>query len=268
MKILRKQMIFLLAMSLLLPCPPMMRGQTPTPGAKPGSPPVIDESVPPAFDKYMLGPDSLPHPSVPAGKTFKFDLTNSRIFPNTSRTITVYVPAAYSSDKPACVYVGLDGLGYNVSTVFDNLIAQHAMPVTIAIGLAPGSVNSTSPPDNPRFDRSFEFDSLNGRLARFLIQEVIPEVEQRRTPDGAVIKLSNNPDDRAIGGGSTGGIGAFTVAWERPDAFRRLFISIGTFVGMRGGEGYYVQVRKTEPKPLRIFMQDGAHDEWGGGPES
>jgi enterochelin esterase-like enzyme len=267
MKTLRKQMISLMAMGLLLPCPPMMGGQTPTPGAKPGPPPVIDESVPPPFDKYTLGPDSLPHSSVPTGKTFKFDLTKSRTFPNTSRTITVYVPAAYSSDKPACVYVGLDGLGYNMSTVFDNLIAQHAMPVTIAIGLAPGSVNSTSPPDNPRFDRSFEFDSLNDRLARFLIEEVIPEVEQRRTPDGAIIKLSPNPDDRAIGGGSTGGIGAFTVAWERPDAFRRVFISIGTFVGMRGGEGYYVRVRKTEPKPLRIFMQDGVHDEWGGGPE-
>ena len=87
------------------------------------------------------------------------------------------------------------------------------------------------------------------------------------TPDGKPIVLSRNPDDRAIGGASTGGIGAFTVAWQRPDAFRRVFTAIGTFVGMRGGERYYVLVRKTEPKPLRVFMQDGVHDEWGGGPE-
>ena len=135
-----------------------------------------------------------------------------------------------------------------------------------ASAFLPASVASASPPDNPRFDRSLEFDSLNDRLARFLLEEVLPEVERRPTPDGHSIKLSTNPNDRAIGGGSTGAIAAFTVAWERPDAFRRVFSAIGTYVGMRGGEQYYVLVRKTEPKPLRIFMQDGVHDEWPGGP--
>jgi enterochelin esterase-like enzyme len=231
------------------------------------SAPTIEETVPPQSDNYALGPDSQPHPSVAAGKTFTFELTNSRIYPGTARTITVYIPAAYQGDKPACVYVGLDGLGFNAPTVFDNLIAQHAMPITIGIGVAPGVVASASPPDNPRFDRSFEFDSLNGRLARFLLEEVIPEVEHHRAPDGRAISLSTDPNDRAIGGGSTGAIAAFTVAWERPDAFRRVFSAIGTYVGMRGGEQYYVLVRKTEPKPLRIFMQDGVHDEWPGGPE-
>lgn len=233
----------------------------------PQSPPVIDESVPPPFNGYPLGPDSQPHASVPAGRTFQFDLKNSRIFPGTVRTITVYVPAEYKADKPACLYVGLDGLGFNVPTVFDNLIAQHAMPVTIAVGLSPGTVDSARPPENPRFDRSFEFDSLSDRLARFLQEEVLPAVEQHRTGGGLPILISDNPNDRAIGGGSTGGIGAFTVAWERPDSFRRVFTAIGTFVGMRGGERYYVLVRKTEPKPIRIFMQDGVHDEWPGGPE-
>jgi enterochelin esterase-like enzyme len=229
--------------------------------------PVIDESVPPPSDHYPLGPDSLVHSSVAAGKTFSFDLKDSRIFPGTTRIITVYVPAAYHGDKPACVYVGFDGLGFHAPTVFDNLIAQHAMPVTIGIGIAPGSVASASPTDDPRFDRSFEFDSLNDRLARFVLEEVLPEVERHTSPDGYPIKLSTDPNDRAIGGGSTGAIAAFTVAWERPDAFRRVFSAIGTYVGMRGGEQYYVLVRKTEPKPLRIFMQDGVHDEWPGGPE-
>lgn len=231
------------------------------------APPAIDETIPPASDAYALGSDSLPQKGAPAGTTFSFELDHSRIFPGTMRTITVYIPAAYRADRPACVYVGLDGLGFNVPTVFDNLIAQHAMPVTIAVGLTPGSVDSAHAPENPRFDRSYEFDSMNDRLARFLLEEVLPAVEQHTTPTGLPIRLSINPNDRAIGGGSTGGIGAFTVAWQHPEAFRRVFTAIGTFVGMRGGEQYYVLVRKTEPEPLRIFMQDGVHDEWGGGPE-
>jgi gluconolactonase len=231
------------------------------------APPVIDESTPPPFDNYPWGPDSQSHPSVPAGKTFEFQLNDSKVFPGTERTITVYIPAAYHAEKPACVYVGLDGLGFNATTVFDNLIAQHAMPVTIAIGITAGSVPSMRPPENPRFDRSLEFDSMNDQLATFLLNEVLPAVERHKTPDGKQILLSSSPNDRAIGGGSTGAIAAFTLAWERPDAFRRVFSSIGTYVGMRGGEQYYVQVRKTEPKPIRIFMQDGVHDEWPGGPE-
>jgi gluconolactonase len=229
--------------------------------------PVIDETVPPAFDNYPLGPDSQSHPGVPAGKTFEFQLGDSKVFPGTVRTITVYIPAAYQGDKPACLYVGFDGLGFNATTVFDNLIAQHAMPVTIGVGIAPGSVPSVKAPENPRFDRSLEFDSMNGQLARFVLEEVLPAVLQHKTPDGKPILLSDSPNDRSIGGSSTGAIAAFTVAWERPDAFRRVFSSIGTYVGMRGGEQYYVQVRKTEPKPIRIFMQDGVHDEWMGGPE-
>ncbi len=81
------------------------------------------------------------------------------------------------------------------------------------------------------------------------------------------ILLSTNPNDRGITGGSTGGIGSFTTAWQRPDAFRRVYTMIGTFVGMRGGDRYPVLVRKTEPKPLRIFIQDNDHDGWPGGLE-
>jgi gluconolactonase len=225
-------------------------------------PPAIDETVPAESNNYPEGPDSKAQPGITAGRTLTFELNNSKIFPATTRKITVYVPAAYQGDKPACVYVGLDGLGFNAATVFDNLIASHAMPITIAIGVAPGEVPSANPPEDPRFDRSFEFDSRSDKLASFLLEEVIPEVERQ-----AGVKLSPDPNDRAIGGGSTGAIAAFTVAWERPDAFRRVFSAIGTYVGMRGGEQYYVLVRKTEPKPLRLFLEDGVHDEWLGGPE-
>jgi gluconolactonase len=142
----------LLSAVLLLPGAPLTFSQVRSSAA-----PAIEETVPPQSDNYALGPDSQPHASVAAGKTFTFELKNSRIYPGTARTITVYVPAGYQGDKPACVYVGLDGLGFNAPTVFDNLIAQHVMPITIGIGVSPGAVASASPPANPRFDRSFEF---------------------------------------------------------------------------------------------------------------
>jgi sugar lactone lactonase YvrE/enterochelin esterase-like enzyme len=227
---------------------------------------IWELNVPPVSNNYPLTEDSKPHPEVPQGKIFKFTLTNPSAFPETVREITVYVPDQYDGKKPACVYVGLDGLGFKVTTVLDNLIAKHQMPVTIAVGVAPGYVPSRDSKATPRYDRSMEFDSRNPRLAQLILDDVLPAVEKQKTSDGRSILLSKNPDDRAIGGGSTGGIGSFNVAWERPDAFHRVFTSIGTFVGMRGsggGEQFYVLVRKTEPKPIRIFMQDGAHDVLG-----
>ena len=216
---------------------------------------------------YPLTSDSFSHPEVPHGEILHLDLARSGIFPESHRTLDVYVPAQYKPDKAACVYVGLDGLGFNAPTVFDNLIAAHQMPITIGIGVSPGIVNSADGSTNPRFDRSYEFDSRNDKLARFLIEEVLPEVERHSTRDGRKLVLSANPNDRMIGGASTGGIGAFTVAWQHPEEFRRVFTAIGTFVGMRGGESYYVEVRKTASKPIRIFMQDGSNDQWPGGTE-
>lgn len=196
-----------------------------------------------------------------------FELSGSAIFPGTIRTIQVYVPDQYRADAPACAYFGLDGLLHDLPGVFAQLIGAGEMPVTIGIGVESGRVPSTAAPANPRYNRSFEFDSLNAGLAQFLVEELTPVVEQLRTPDGRPILLSRDPNDRAIGGVSTGGIGAFTAAWERPDCFSRVFTGIGTFIGMRGGDRYPGLVRKTEPKSLRIFMQDGSNDQWPGGPE-
>ncbi|HVX12390.1 MAG TPA: SMP-30/gluconolactonase/LRE family protein [Pirellulales bacterium] len=219
------------------------------------------------IDNYEPGPDSKPQAGVPQGKSFSFHFDDSRIFPGTSRTITVYVPAKYKGDEPACVYVGLDGLGFGVPVVFDNLIHKGEMPVTIAVGISPGAVSAADKQENPRFNRSFEFDGMNDSLARCIVEEIFPAVENHQTPDGLPIKLSTDPNARCTGGASTGGIAAFTLAWERPDQFRRVFSAIGTFVGMRGGDHYPVLVRKTEPKPLRVFQQDGENDQWMGGPE-
>ena len=122
-------------------------------GAQPAAPPGAE-----GIDNYQPGPDSQPQAGVPKGETFSFQLDNSSVFPGTRRTITVYVPAQYRGDKPACVYVGLDGLGFDVPVVFDNLIHRGEMPVTIAIGVSSGAVASSSGEENPRFNRSFEFD--------------------------------------------------------------------------------------------------------------
>jgi gluconolactonase len=222
---------------------------------------VTELSTPSPDDQYGLGSDFVPRPEVPRGRTFEFTLTDSRIFPGTTRRIRVYVPAEYTAERPACVYVQLDDLFFPAVAVFDNLIHKREVPVLIAIGVSPGVADSASPETNPRLNRSFEFDGLNDSLARFLLEEVFPKVELHKTPGGLPIRLSGDANDRAAGGVSTGGIAAFTLAWQRPDAFRRVFTGIGTFVGMRGGDRYPVLVRKTEPKPIRIFMQDGSNDE-------
>jgi gluconolactonase len=221
----------------------------------------------PQLQDYPLGPDSKRQPDVPAGKVFSFSMDQSKFFPGTQRTITVYVPAKYTADRPACVLIALDHLMRTQPIVFDNLIHRKELPVIIAIGLSSGTDPSADPSHNPRFNRSFEFDSLSDVLAEFILQELLPAVEQHKTPDGLPIRLSTDPNDRGMMGGSTGGIGSFTVAWQRPDAFRRVYSMIGTYVGMRGGDRYPVLIRKTDPKPLRVFLQDGSRDGWPGGLE-
>jgi gluconolactonase len=212
-------------------------------------------------DNYKPGLDSKPQPSAPKGEILKFTFASSKIFPGTTRDYWVYVPAQYKPEKPACVFVCQDGIRYEAPTVFDNLINKKEMPVTIAVFVAPGVVKATD--GNAaldRFNRSFEYDGLGDDYARFLLEELLPEVETKKTSDGRAIKLSHDGNDRAIGGESSGAIAAFTVAWERPDAFTRVFSSIGTYVDLRGGMRYPSLIRKYEPKPIRIFMQDGSSD--------
>ena len=212
-------------------------------------------------DNYKPGPDSKPQPGVPKGEILKFTFDNSRIFPGTTRDYWVYVPAEYKPDKPACVFVFQDGIRYEAPTVFDNLINKKEMPLTIGVFVAPGVVKATDADAAlDRFNRSFEYDGLGDDYARFLLEELLPEVETKKTSDGRAIKLSHDRNDRAIGGESSGAIAAFTAAWERTDAFTRVFSSIGTYVDLRGGMRYPSLIRKYEPKPLRIFMQDGAND--------
>lgn len=188
-------------------------------------------------------------------------LEQSAIYPGTVHTLQVYVPDQYDGKRPAALYVGLDGVLCNAPQVMDSLIAAGQMPVTIGVFLQPGRVNA-SDGTMLRYNRSYEFDSTTDDFARFLETEVLPAVELMTSPTGKPIRLSHKPHDRMIFGLSSGGIAAFNAAWHRPDLFGKVFTGVGTFVAMRGGNDLQALVRKTEPLPLRVFIQDGTNDAW------
>jgi gluconolactonase len=197
---------------------------------------------------------------VPKGEVSKFTFEQSKIFPGTVRDYWVYVPKQYDPAQPACLYVNQDGIQYRAPDVFDELIHKKEMPVVIGVFITPGRVKAPSGAALDRFNRSFEYDGLGAGYVRFLQEELLPEVEKKSTSDGRPIRLSPAGNDRAIAGSSSGAICAFTAAWERPDAFRRVFSAIGTYVGLRGGNEYPTLIRKFEPKPIRVFLQDGSGD--------
>jgi len=170
------------------------------------------------------------------------------------------VPKQYDPAKPACLFVNQDGIQFNAPAVFDELIHKKEMPVVIGVFVRPGEVPAINDKALIRYNRSYEYDGLGDNYARFLLEELLPDVEKKSTKDGRAIKLSKDGNDRAIGGSSSGAVCAFTAAWERPDAFRRVFSAIGTYVGLRGANVYPTLIRKYEPKPLRVFLQDGKND--------
>src|SRR5580692_1184032 len=134
------------------------------------------------------------------GETFGFTFEKSKVFPGTTRSVRVYIPKQYDGKTPACVYVGQDGGGFKEAAVFDKLIAEKSMPVTIGVFVTPGVVNAANKDALPRFNRSYEYDGLGGDYARFLLDELLPEVATKQTKDGRAIVLSKSGNDRAIGG--------------------------------------------------------------------
>jgi gluconolactonase len=212
-------------------------------------------------ENYPVDSASVIHQGIPRGELIKLSFDSSKIFPGTTRDYWIYVPAQYKPEQPACVYVNQDGIQWNAPTVFDNLIYKKEMPVTIGIFVTPGIVKAPASSDAlNRYNRSLEYDGLGDQYGRFLLDELLPEVEKQHTNDGRPIRLSKNGNDRAIGGSSSGAVCAFTVAWERPHEFSKVFSAIGTYIGLRGAERYPTLIRKFEPKSLRIFLQDGAYD--------
>jgi enterochelin esterase family protein len=213
----------------------------------------------PAADDYKFGPDSLPRDGVPKGTVTKHTWTESQVYPGTTRDYWVYVPAQYRPDGPsACVMVFQDGGNYQnpkgqyrVPVVFDNLIHKGQMPVTVGVFIDPGTPSSN--PSRRREQRSIEYDTLSDQYARFLEGEILPEVSKN-------VKLRSDAAGRAICGISSGGICAFTAAWERPDLFSKVLSHVGSFTNIRHGDQYPGMIRKTERKPIRLFLQDGSGD--------
>jgi enterochelin esterase-like enzyme len=225
----------------------------------------------PAADDYKPGPDAQRQPGVPEGRVTKHTWS-SRIFAGTTRDYWVYVPSQYDGSTPAAVMVFQDGAGcvkpdgtIRVPVVFDNLIHRGEMPVTVGIFINPGTFPSPDARPPGRSNRSFEYDTLSDQYARFLLEEILPEVAR-------TVKLTEDPERRAIQGNSSGGICAFTVGWERPNAFRKVVSFIGSFTSIAyrpaqegrpmqpGGDLYPALIRKNSIRPLRIFLQDGSND--------
>jgi len=193
----------------------------------------------------------------PAGDIRGPFVWKSKIYPGTERNYWLYIPKQYDSSKPAATMVVQDGLsratGWKLPSTLDSLIALKEIPVIIGIFIDHGWVLSNGNDNYPRYNRSLEYDAMGDRYARFLIVEMYPEISK-------TYNLSTDPNDRSIAGASSGAICAFNVAWERPDQFRRVLSTIGTYVGLRGADEFSTLVRKTEAKPLRVFLADGTND--------
>lgn len=213
------------------------------------------------IENYTYTADSDPQKGVPVGKLLKFEWRESRLFPETVREVTVYIPEQYKPGVEACLMVWQDG-GRHVdpkgpmraSVVFDNLIHQKQMPVTIGVFVDPGRKLKQKAGEKAA-NRSLEYDSLGSLYVTFLLEEILPEVQKRFG-----VKFRPEPESRAIAGGSSGGICAFTAAWERPDQFHKVLSWVGTFVDIHGGNAYPYLLRVTERKPIRVYLLDGVND--------
>ncbi len=214
-------------------------------------------------EQYVHGPDSMPNDSVPHGVITQHQWLVSKVYPGTKRRYSVYIPSQYDGSEPAALMVFQDGHAFDgvdgdfrVPVVFDNLIATGDMPVTIAVMIDPGHVGDLPEKRGwqPRpQNRSVEYDTVSGDYAEFLLTEILPHVAKE-------YRITDNPELRAICGNSSGGICAFSVAWHRPDQFRKVLSHIGSFVDIRGGHNYPPMIRKTDKKPIRVFLQDGEND--------
>jgi enterochelin esterase-like enzyme/lysophospholipase L1-like esterase len=214
--------------------------------------------------RYKLGPDSQRQDKVPQGTVTKHQWLESEIYPDTKRRYYVYVPAQYDENEPAALMVFQDGHAYvsesgdfRAPAVFDNLIHRGELPVTICVFVDPGHQQDALP-EKPGWqpkpeNRSIEYDTLSDAYAKFLLEEILPEVDDK-------YNITDDPEGRAICGMSSGGICAFTVAWQRPDQFGKVVSHVGSFTNILHGDTYPGIIRKTEMQAIRVYLQDGKHD--------
>jgi enterochelin esterase-like enzyme len=226
-------------------------------------PPATPPPGPDAF--YQLGPDSFARDGVPKGEVRGPFVIPSEAYPGTQHTYWVYVPAQYDPAVPASLMIFNDGQAFKnmegdlrVPNVLDNLIWRREVPVMLAVFINPGRRPDQPEPTPQEWgdkttNRPTEYNSLDDRYARVIVDELMPALDREYA-------ISKNPEHRGIGGASSGAIAAFTVAWERPQHFRKVLSLIGSFVNLRGGHAYADIVRKSEKKPIRIYLQDGRND--------
>ena len=219
---------------------------------------------------YQLGPDSLPHDGVPKGEMRGPFTLPSEAYPGTQHTYWVYVPAQYDPKTPASLMVLNDGQAFKnmdgdvrAPNVFDNLIYRREIPVMIGVFINPGRRPDQPEPTPSNWgdrdtNRPAEYNSLDDKYARVIVDELMPAL-------GKEYNISKDPERRGIGGASSGAIAAFTVAWERPNEFRKVLSIVGSFTNLRGGHAYTDIVLRNEKKPLRIYLQDGRNDNRGVG---
>jgi enterochelin esterase-like enzyme len=221
---------------------------------------------------YKLGPDSMPQEGVPKGRFDGPKIIPSEIFPGTQHTYSIYVPAQYDPSKPAALIIFNDGQAFKSEPgdvqahhVLDNLIYRREIPVMLGVFINPGRRPDQPEPTPQNWgdrdtNRPEEYNALNDKYPRVVVDELLPALRKD-------YNISPDPEQHAIGGASSGGIAAFTVAWQRPDDFRKVFSFVGSFVnlGNRGGHTYPDLVLQSDKKPLRIYLQDGRNDNRGPG---
>jgi enterochelin esterase family protein len=229
-----------------------------------------DPQPPNPDSHYQLGPDSLPREGVPRGEVRGPFTLPSEAYPGTQHTYWVYVPAQYDPSVPASLMIFNDGQAYKnmdgdvrAPNVLDNLMYRREIPVMIAAFINPGRRPDQPEPTPQEWgdrttNRPTEYNTLDDKYARVIVNELMPALYKE-------YNISRDPERHGIGGASSGAIAAFTVAWERPDDFRKVLSIVGSFVNLRGGHAYADIVRKSARKPIRIFLQDGRNDNRGTG---
>ena len=238
------------------PAQPRGGGQPPMPpGANPNS-------------QYRLGPDSLPQEGVPKGEIRGPYVLPSNAYPGTQHTYWVYVPAQYDPAVPAALMVYQDGQAFKeefgdirAQNVMDNLIYRREIPVMIGVFINPGRTPEQPEPNAQEWgdrttNRPTEYNTLDDKYARVITEELMPALNKD-------YNLSKDPEMHGIGGSSSGAIAAFTVAWERPNHFRKVLSNVGSFVNLRGGHVYPEKILESEKKPIRVFLCDGRNDNRG-----
>lgn len=242
------------------------QAQTPAPAPVQTAQPAV--TAPSPNSQYRLGPDSLPQEGVPKGEIRGPFVLPSTVYPGTQHTYWVYVPAQYDPSIPAALMVFQDGQAFKdengdirAQNVMDNLIYRREIPVMIGVFINPGHTPE-QPEPTPRdwgdgnTNRPTEYNSLDDKYARVVTEELMPALNK-------TYNISKDPEQHGIGGSSSGAIAAFTVAWERPDHFRKVLSNVGSFVNLRGGHVYPERVLASKKKPIRVFLCDGRNDNRG-----